>query len=106
MTPAEHRADLLAALAEAEAVRDGADRTIDTLRRVLATTAATTPVLREPERPEWLPIGRAAQVLGVEKSTLAQRAGRGAQAGLSGKRGGRWYGRLDRMTQASGRPTR
>lgn len=65
-------------------------------RAVIAAAAATTPVLREPEWPEWLPIGRAAQVLGVEKPTLAQRCRRGGvRAGIARKVGGGWQVRID-----------
>lgn len=104
MRPAQQRAEQLAALAKARDLRAMADAVIGTLERVLAETAATTPVLIEPERPEWLSIGRAAQVLGIEKPTLAQRCRRGGErTGVARKVGGGWQVRIDLMAPARGR---
>ena len=89
MTPAEQRAELLAALAEIEALRDGADRTIGTLRRVLAASAVTTPPLTVPQRPEWLPIKAAARELGIDPTAARRRAQRGLRTGRGRKIGGR-----------------
>ncbi|KQS79943.1 hypothetical protein ASG32_24210 [Methylobacterium sp. Leaf361] len=89
MTPAEQRAEMLAALADAEAFRDGVDRMIGTLRRVLAVTATTTPVLTVPNRPEWLPIKAAARELGIEPMAARRRAQRGLRTGRGRKVGGR-----------------
>ncbi|GJE12573.1 hypothetical protein [Methylobacterium longum] len=107
MTPTQQRAEQLDALAKLRDIRTMADEVIGTLECVLTSTATTTPVLREPERPEWLPICRAAQVLGVEKNTLAQRCRRGGiRAGIARKVGGGWQIRLDLMAPSSRRPAR
>jgi len=103
VTPAEQRAELLAALAEVEALRDGADRTIGSLRRVLAETAVTMPPLAEPERPEWVSALEAARILGVEKAAMTQRARRGIRTGIARKVGGRWQVRIDLMAPSNGR---
>ena len=100
MTPAEQRAEMMAALADAEAFRDGVDRMIGTLRRVLAVTATTTPVLREPE-PLWAWSTEAARIVGVDKTTMTQRARRGVRTGIARKVGGRWQVRLDLMAPDS-----
>lgn len=89
MTPAEQRAELLAALAEVEALRDGAERTIGTLRQVLTVTATTTPVLTVPNRPEWMPIKAAARELGIDPMAARRRAQRGLRTGRGRKVGGR-----------------
>lgn len=89
MTPELQRAELLAALAEVEALRDGADRTIGTLQRVLAETAVTMPPLAEPERAEWLPVKLAARQLGIEPVAARRRAQRGLRSGRARKVGGR-----------------
>jgi hypothetical protein len=103
MTPAEQRAEMLAALAQLEALRDRAERTIGTIRRVLAETAVTIPPLAEPERPRWVWLSEAARIIGIEKPAMTQRARRGATAGIAQKRGGRWHVRLDRMPPGRGR---
>jgi hypothetical protein len=106
MTPAEQRAELLAALAEVEALRDGAERTIGTLSRVLTASAVAMPPLAEPERPEWVTALDAARILGVEKTTMTQRARRGVRTGIAREVGGRWQVRIDLMAPGRGRPTR
>lgn len=97
MTPAEQRAEQLEALAKARDLRAMADAVIGTLERVLTATATTMPPLAEPERPEWVSALEAARILGVEKTTMSQRARRGVRTGIARKVGGRWQVRLDLM---------
>jgi hypothetical protein len=106
MTPAEQRAELLAALAEVEAFRDGAERTISTIRRVLTATAVTIPPLAEPDRPEWEWSAEVARILRVDKRTMTQRCRRGVETGIARKVGGRWQVRLDLMAPGRVRPAR
>lgn len=89
MTPAQQRAEQLDALAKARDLRDMADAVIGTLERVLAASAVTMPPLSEPERPEWLPIDRAAQALAISKPAARQRAQRGLRTGRGRKVAGR-----------------
>lgn len=89
MTPAEQRAEQLDALAKLREVRAMADAAISTLERVLTATATSTPVLREPERPEWLSVKLAARALGIEPTAARRRAQRGLRTGRGRKVGGR-----------------
>lgn len=89
MTPAEQRAEQLDVLEKLESIRVALDEAISAQRRMLAATAVTTPVLREPERPEWLPVARAAQALAISKAAARQRAQRGLSSGRGRKVGGR-----------------
>lgn len=89
MTAAEQRAEQLDALAKLRDLRAMADEAIGTLERVLTATALTTPVLREPNRPEWLPIKAAARELGIEPMAARRRAQRGLRTGRGRKVGGR-----------------
>lgn len=102
MTAAEQRAEQLDALAKLRDLRTLADEAIGTLERVLTATAMTTPVLREPE-PLWAWSSEAARIVGVDKTTMTQRARRGVRAGIARKVGGRWQVRLDLMVPSIGR---
>jgi hypothetical protein len=106
MTPAEQRAEQLDALAKLRDIRTMADEVIGTLERVLTATAVATPPLIAPERPEWKWSAEAARILGVEKTTMNQRARRGVRTGIARKVGGRWQVRLDLMAPGRVRPAR
>lgn len=102
MTPTQQRAEQLDVLDKLESMRVALDEAISTQRRVLAATAMTTPVLREPE-PLWAWSTEAARIVGIDKTTMTQRARRGVRTGIARKVGGRWQIRLDLMAPSCGR---
>lgn len=105
MSPAEWAAQLddLARLEALEAHHQAglrlAQDAIAAKRAVIAATAASTPVLRQPE-PQWMWSSEAARIVGIEKPAMAQRARRGVRTGIARKVGGRWQVRLDLMAPA------
>lgn len=100
--PAEQRAKQLDVLEKLESMRVALDEAISAQRRMLAETAVTMPPLTEPEPP--VSIGRAAQILGVDKGAVTQRCRRAVKRGIVGvaeKRGGQWAVRLDQMAKSA-----
>lgn len=107
MTPAEQRAELLAAVDAARRSRDAHraaaqadDETVMLLERVLDATAAVTPLLRVQERAEWLPVKLAARALGIDPMAARRRAQRGLHTGRGRKVGGRLQLRMSSQPEA------